>query len=148
MAKVKRVSHIGIVVRDLDAASKLWSEAYGFQEFRRMDIPAEGIRSAFLSPGGTGDEMFIELMQPADPDDTSNAVARRLARSGEGFYHVALWMDDVEESGRDLEARGMTVLRRDPAVEGDEPRFVVHPRDSNGVLVEGIRSRWISGGES
>jgi methylmalonyl-CoA/ethylmalonyl-CoA epimerase len=138
---VERISHFGIVVQDLDAAVRLWTEAYGFKEFQRLDIPAEGIRSALLSPGGTAGEMAIELMEPADKSDMSNAVARRLARAGEGFYHVALEVEDVEGSGPALAERGMTVLDRLPAVPGDAMRWVVHPKDSNGVLVELLQSR-------
>lgn len=133
---VERISHFGIVVNDLDAAVKLWTEAYGFKVFRRLEIDVEGIRSVLLSPGGGAGEMAIELMEPTDKTDMSNAVARRLARSGEGFYHVALAVDDVAAAGRGLADRGMTVLERAPVAEGQQGRCVVHPRASNGVLVE------------
>lgn len=133
---VEKISHIGIVVRDLDAAVKLWTESYGMVEFNRTEISVEGIRSAFLSPHGSADEMYIELMEPVDKDDSQNAVARRLARAGEGFYHIALATDDVEASGPRLAERGMTVLERAPVGRRARLRWVVHPRDSNGVLVE------------
>jgi methylmalonyl-CoA/ethylmalonyl-CoA epimerase len=138
---VNRISHIGVVVRDLDSAVKLWTEAYGLKVFSRLDIPVEGIRSVLLSPGGSPDEMSIELMEPTDKSDMSNAVARRLARAGEGFYHVAVEVEDVEASGKALAERDMTVIERAPVVEGEAMRWVVHPRSSNGVLVELLRGR-------
>jgi methylmalonyl-CoA/ethylmalonyl-CoA epimerase len=131
-----QITHIGIVVQDLDAAVKLWSENFGMKEFRRTDIAVEGIRSAFLSPHGTPDEMFIELMEPTDKADLNNAVARRLARAGEGFYHLALRVDDVEATGKTLAGKGLTVIGRAPVAEGAKPRWVVHPKSSTGVLVE------------
>jgi methylmalonyl-CoA/ethylmalonyl-CoA epimerase len=131
-----QITHIGIVVRDLDAAVKLWSENFGMKEFRRTDIAAEGIRSAFLSPQGTPDEMHIELMEPTDKADLSNAVARRLAQAGEGFYHLALRVDDVEGTGKTLAGKGLTVIERAPVAEGAKLRWVVHPKSSSGVLVE------------
>ena len=133
---VEQVSHIGIVVHDLDAAVKLWTESFGMKEFQRTDISVEGIRSAFLSPHGTPDEMYLELMEPTDKSDLNNAVARRLARVEEGFYHVALRVDDVESSGKALADKGMTVLERPPVGGGSKLRWVVHPKSSNGVLVE------------
>jgi methylmalonyl-CoA epimerase len=133
---VEQVSHIGIVVHDLDAAVKLWTESFGMKEFQRRDISVEGIRSAFLSPHGTPDEMYLELMEPTDKSDPNNAVARRLARAGEGFYHVALRVDDVESSGKMLADKGMTVLERPPVGGDAKLRWVVHPKSSNGVLVE------------
>jgi methylmalonyl-CoA/ethylmalonyl-CoA epimerase len=138
---INRISHIGVVVRDLDAAVKLWTGAFGLKIFQRLEIPVEGIRSVLLSPRGTADEMAIELMEPTDKSDMGNAVARRLARAGEGFYHLAVEVEDVESGGKRLADRGMTVIDRPPAIEGDAMRWVVHPRSSNGVLVELLRSR-------
>jgi methylmalonyl-CoA/ethylmalonyl-CoA epimerase len=138
---VTRISHFGIVVRDLATAVKLWTDAYGFKEFRRLEIPSEGIRSVLLSPNGKPDEMAIELMEPTDKSDMNNAVARRLDRAGEGFYHVALEVDDVEKNGAALSERDMTVLDRAPVAPGEAMRWVVHPRDSNGVLVELLQTR-------
>lgn len=131
-----QITHIGIVVHDLDAAVKLWSENFGMKEFRRTDIAVEGIRSAFLSPHGTPDEMHIELMEPRDKADLTNAVARRLARAGEGFYHLALRVDDVEGTGKTLAGKGLKVIERAPIAEGAKLRWVVHPKSSSGVLVE------------
>jgi len=98
----------------------------------------EGIRSIFLSVGGTWDEMVIEIMEPLDPSDMDNALSRRLARSGEGFYHLCLEVDDVEASGRELAGRGMTVLMREPVEAGASARWLVHPKDANGVMVESV----------
>ncbi len=131
-----QITHTGIVVHNLDAAVKLWSENFGMKEFRRTDIAVEGIRSVFLSPHGTPDEMYIELTEPTDKADLNNAVARRLARAGEGFYHLALRVDDVEGSGKTLAGKGLTMIERAPVAEGAKPRWVVHPKSSTGVLVE------------
>jgi methylmalonyl-CoA/ethylmalonyl-CoA epimerase len=82
--------------------------------------------------------MVIEIMEPLDPSDMDNALSRRLAKSGEGFYHLCLEVDDVEASGRELAARGMTVLMREPVEAGASPRWLVHPKDANGVMVESV----------
>ena len=100
------------------------------------DIAVEGIRSAFLSQHGKPGEMFIELMEPTNKADMNNAVARRLARSGEGFYQLALRVDDIDAVGKSLTEKGLTLYDRAPVGEGDKHRWVVHPKSSNGVLVE------------
>jgi methylmalonyl-CoA epimerase len=138
---INRISHIGVVVQDIDAAVELWTETFGLKVFHRLEIPVEGIRSVFLSPGGTPGEMSIELMEPTDKSDMSNAVARRLAHAGEGFYHLAVEVEDVDGSGKALARQGMTVIERPPALEGDAMRWVVHPKCSNGVLVELLKAR-------
>ena len=136
--KTKRISHIGVLVHDVDAAARLWTEAFGFRKFEDRRIEVEGIRSVFLSVGGTWDEMVIEIMEPLDKADMTNALSKRLASVGEGFYHLCIEVDDVEASGKELEARGMTVLMRDPVDPGDSPRWLVHPKDANGVMVESL----------
>ncbi len=136
--KTRAISHIGILVHDADAATQHWTEAFGFQKYNDLCIEVEGIRSVFLSPGGTPDEMTIEIMEPLDKSDMSNALARRLATAGEGFYHLCLEVDDVAASGRALEERGLTVMHRDAIDEGAAPRWLVHPKDANGVMVEAV----------
>ena len=98
----------------------------------------EGIRSVFLSVGGTWDEMVIEIMEPLDKSDMRNALSRRLATVGEGFYHLCLDVDDVEASGKELVARGMRVMLRDPIDAVASPRWLLHPKDANGVMVEAL----------
>ena len=134
----KKISHIGVLVHDADAATELWTESFGFNKLDDRRIEVEGIRSVFISIGGTWDEMVIELMEPLDKSDMDNALSRRLAKLGEGFYHLCLEVEDVEASGRELVARGMTVLMRDPIGADASARWLVHPKDANGVLVESI----------
>ena len=132
----KRISHIGVLVHDADAATKLWTESFGFKQFEDHRIEVEGIRSVFISVGGTWEEMVIEIMEPLDKSNMDNALSKRLATAGEGFYHLCIEVDDVEASGKELIARGMTVLMRDPIDADASSRWLVHPKDANGVMVE------------
>ncbi|MBT3533746.1 MAG: hypothetical protein HN478_07700 [Rhodospirillaceae bacterium] len=135
----KKISHFGVLVHDADAATKLWTESFGLTKFDDRRIEVEGIRSVFVSVGGTWDEMVIEIMEPLDKANMDNALSKRLASVGEGFYHVCLEVDDVEGSGKELEAAGMTVLMRDPTEPGASARWLVHPKDANGVMVESVK---------
>lgn len=137
----KKISHIGVLVHDADAATKLWTESFGFKKFEDRKIDVEGVRSVFISVGGTWGEMVIEIMEPLDKSDMDNALSKRLATVGEGFYHLCIEVDDVEASGKELVARGMTVLMRDPIDADASPRWLVHPKDANGIMVESIAGR-------
>jgi methylmalonyl-CoA/ethylmalonyl-CoA epimerase len=127
----QRISHIGIVVHDIEAALRIWRDQLGFKQFDDVRIEVEGIRSVFLSLSGRAGEMSIELMEPIDKSDLSNAIARRLAKRGEGFYHLALVTDDVAASGR-----GLPVIERPPLPDAAQGRWLLHPRDANGVMIE------------
>lgn len=140
----ERISHIGVLVHDIEAALPIWRDGLGFKQFAEARFEVEGIRSVFLSLSGNPGEMAIELMQPLDPTDMSNAVARRLATRGEGFYHLALVTDDVAASGRTLRDRAFPLIDR-PAVEGAvQGRWLVNPKGANGVMIEGTEE-WSGG---
>ncbi len=134
----KKISHIGVLVHDAEAATKRWTEAFGLKKFEDLKIEVEGIRSVFISVGGTWDEMVIEIMEPLDKTDMANALSKRLATVGEGFYHLCIEVDDVQASAGELDARGMRVLMRDPVDADAQPRWLVHPKDANGIMVEAI----------
>jgi methylmalonyl-CoA epimerase len=134
----ERISHIGVVVNDIEAALRIWRDGLGFKQFAEARIDVEGVRSVFLSLSGNPGEMSIELMEPIDKSDMGNAIARRLAKSGEGFYHLALVTDDVSASGRALQEKSFTVIHRAPVSTGTRGRWLIHPRAANGIMIEGV----------
>jgi methylmalonyl-CoA/ethylmalonyl-CoA epimerase len=129
---IKKLSHIGIVVNNLEEAKKLWTETYGLKESWSPDTKVEGIKSVFLEVG----DNFIELMEPIDHLDMNNAVAKRLATKGEGVYHVALVVDDIVRETGKLKDKGVTLIER-PST-GDQPlgRQIIHPKCANGTMLE------------
>jgi methylmalonyl-CoA/ethylmalonyl-CoA epimerase len=127
-----KMSHFGIVVNDLEESTKLWTDTYGLKVLKTGRVDAEGIRNRFLMIGNS----FIELMEPVDKQDMNNAIVKRLATRGEGIYHVALVVDDLEKTGKELEKKGVSLIRRDPIDDEPEGRLIVHPKCASGVLLE------------
>ena len=135
---LERISHIGILVHDLEAAARSWCEHFGLQRYLDYVADCEGIKACLLSPGGTREEMSIELIEPLDKTDLNNPLARRLAERGEGFFHLAVITRDVAAAGAQLEALGLKPAPRPPVSGVTGERWLVHPRFCNGVLVEGL----------
>jgi methylmalonyl-CoA/ethylmalonyl-CoA epimerase len=133
-----RISHIGVVVNDMEAALRIWRDKLGFKQFSEAHFDVEGIRSVFLSLSGNAGEMSIELMEPVDKSDMNNPVARRLAKNGEGFYYLAVVTDDVSASGRALEEQSLPVINRPPVGAATQGRWLVHPKAASGIMIEGI----------
>jgi lactoylglutathione lyase/methylmalonyl-CoA/ethylmalonyl-CoA epimerase len=140
----KRMSHIGIVVDDLERALHVWRDALGLKQFAEARFDVEGIRSVLLSVSGNPGEMSIELMEPMDKSDMTNPVSRRLARHGEGFYHLAVVTDDVAATGRVLAERSLPLIDRPALQAGRQGRWLVHPKAASGVMIEGIEE-WKDG---
>jgi len=134
----ERISHIGIVVHDIEAALRIWRDGLGLKQFAEERFEVEGIRSVFLSISGRPGEMSIELMEPLDKSDMTNALARRLATRGEGFYHLAVVTEDVAASGTALRAKAFPLIDRPPVGTFNQGRWLITPKAANGVMVEGI----------
>jgi methylmalonyl-CoA epimerase len=132
-----RISHIGVLVHDIEAALRIWRDTLGFRQFSEARFEVEGIRSVFLSLSGRAGEMAIELMEPLDKSDMRNALARRLATVGEGFYHLAVVTEDVAATGKALAAGGLPIIERPPVAAGAQGRWLIHPKAANGVMIEG-----------
>ena len=127
-----KMSHFGIVVNNLEESTKLWTDTYGLKVLKTGRVDAEGIRNRFLMVGNT----FIELMEPTNKQDMDNAIVKRLATRGEGIYHVALVVDDLEKTGKELEKKGISLIKRAPIDDEPEGRIIVHPKSASGVLLE------------
>jgi hypothetical protein len=135
---LERISHIGVLVHDLEAAARAWQDNYGLVRYLDYVADCEGIKACLMSPGGTREEMSIELIEPLDKTDMGNPLARRLAEQGEGFFHLAVIAKDVAASGARLAALGLKPIVRPPVPGLTGERWLVHPRHANGVLVEGV----------
>src|SRR3972149_12285639 len=125
---ITRMSHFGIVVNNLEESAKIWADTYGLKILKRGRIDAEGIRNLFFHVG----DNYIELMEPTNKQDMDNAIARRLETRGEGIYHVALVVDNLEKTGTELEKKGVVLTRRVPIDDEPEGRIVVHPKCASG----------------
>ena len=69
---------------------------------RTADVPAFGIRALDVAIGD-------DVLQLASPVDADNPVMRFLERKGEGFYNLALEIDDLDETVRELASQGVRV---------------------------------------
>jgi methylmalonyl-CoA epimerase len=128
----KRINHIAIVVQDLEVALRVYRDALGLLLARVEEVPAEGVRVAFLPLSEDGGR--IELVQPIT-DDTG--VARYLAKRGEGIHHICLEVDDIQAAMVEMATYGLQVLEEKPRLGSHGQKYVfIHPKTAHGVLIE------------
>jgi methylmalonyl-CoA epimerase len=87
--KATRIDHLVVAVKDLDAAIATYTETLGLEKVREGEVPALGIRNAFLKLG----DAELELAAPLS-DDTP--VGKFLQGQGEGMYLLALEVDSLD----------------------------------------------------
>jgi len=129
---VKRIDHVAVVVRDLDAALHFYQDMLGIMPSRVLDFPQEGVRIAFLPLGGAnGSE--IELLEPMNPE---GSVARFLEQRGGGLHHICLEVPDIDRALEELRAAGAQVLDETPRRTAEGRGIFLHPKGTGGVLLE------------
>lgn len=127
---IRQVAHIGIAVRDLDAAVRVYREELGLEELYREEVPDQRVTTAVFSAG----ETHIELLAPTSAE---SPVAKFIEKRGEGIHHVAYAVDDLEAKLDELKSKGVRLIDEKPRVgAGGHLIAFVHPKSASGVLTE------------
>lgn len=127
---IKKISHIAVVVPDLEAARTFWEDALGLKLNHVEHVASQGVVVAFLPAG----ESNIELLEPIDGE---SGVARYLQKRGPGMHHICFEVDDIETTLARLKAAGVPLIDEEPTIgaAGKKVAFV-HPKGTDRVLVE------------
>lgn len=126
--------HVGIAVRDLDAALDEYLRQYNVSPVHREVVESQGVEEAMIALGGS----HIQLLAPL-ADDTP--VGRFLAARGEGLHHVAYAVADIEAALDHLRAEGVRLIDEEPRMGGGGHRIAfVHPKALGGTLIELVES--------
>ncbi len=127
---LSRIDHVGIAVRDLDQAVRLYERRLGLKATARERLESEGVEVAMIPLG----ESRIELLMPLGPD---SKLHKFLAERGEAMHHLAYATDDV---GADLQragANGAELLDESGRIGAHGSRVgFIHPKSTCGVLTE------------
>ena len=98
--KVTRIDHIGILVADLEAAVRFYTETCGLDAGPIETRSQPPIRRCCLRVG----ESELELIEARDP---SQSMMRLLPHQGPGIYHIGLRVADVDAVAAELAGRGV-----------------------------------------
>lgn len=127
---MNKIEHIGIAVNSLSKSVPLYELLLNSSCYKTENVISEHVNTAFLK---TGDNK-IELLEATGDD---SAIAKFIAKKGEGIHHIAFAVDDIIEEMERLKARGFTLLHDQPKKGADNKMVCfVHPKDTNGVLIE------------
>ena len=128
---LKRIDHIGVMVRDIDEAVKVFSEIFGF---RKVDSSLHTDSGGdFKSVQMTAGEVTIELIEPLDPN---GPLASFLQKRGEGLHHISFEVDDIDRELELLRKKGVRLINEKAQAVGDNRVAFVHPVATKGILVE------------
>jgi methylmalonyl-CoA/ethylmalonyl-CoA epimerase len=127
--KIKRVNHLGVIVSDLDDATRSFTEHLGLS-LDHVEQYGDELDIAFLPCG----ETLVELIKPRT-DQGSNADYLR--EHGPGIQHVAFEVDDLDAALAELAERGVEPLGDAPMPGAGGTRIAfLDPKSFGGILVE------------
>ncbi|HBV96980.1 MAG: methylmalonyl-CoA epimerase [Peptococcaceae bacterium BICA1-7] len=127
---IKKVDHIGIAVKDLNQALKLYEGLLGLKVTETEVVEEQKVRVAFLPTG----DSEVELLESTDPD---GPIARYIEKNGEGIQHIAFRVDNLDEKLAELKAKGVRLIDEKPRRGAGGARIAfLHPKSTFGTLVE------------
>ncbi len=122
--------HVGIVVPSIAAALPFYTETLGLEAGDTRDMPDQAVRIVFIGSGAGR----IELLEPLDE---LSGVARFLAQRGKPtLHHVCFVVDDLARVLDELAGAGTELIDRRPRRGGEGMVAFLHPRVTDGVLIE------------
>lgn len=119
---IERSSHIGVVVKDLAAAKRLYCDALGGTLMLEESTPGRK-QSVFVA---VGEDTVVELIQPAS---LTSVEGRDLERNGEGIHSLIFKTSDLGKARDFLVSKGMR-----PEADGADS-LVLGPDQAFGMVV-------------
>ena len=127
---MEKIEHIGIAVKDIKAAGKLYEMLLNTTIYKIEDVGSEGVKTAFLQSGPNK----IELLEATSED---SPVHKFIEKRGEGIHHIAFDVKDIEAEMKRLKDEGFILLNDKPKPGADNKLVCfIHPKSTNGVLIE------------
>jgi methylmalonyl-CoA/ethylmalonyl-CoA epimerase len=128
------------VVENLENAINFYQENFGMKVIDKEILEDRGLKVAFMI--GKNGETALELLEPINHDDINNTVAKFLKNRGQGLHHIAIKVNNIELSLKDLENKGLILIDKEPR-KGARGHLVafIHPKSSMGTLIELVQER-------
>jgi len=142
---VRRLSHIGICVSDLERSVVFYRDTLGFRELSRLAMEGEQperllglaggkLRAVYLEREGTR----IELLHYPDAGHLAGESPCPMNRLG--LTHLSLRVDDLDAAAAAVENTGGTVLANTRIDNEDWRSHAVFVTDPDGLRIELLQS--------
>ena len=130
-----KLHHIGIAVGSLQAARPVFEKLLGKPADSEEVVEDQKVRVAMFQVG----ESRVELLEATSED---SPLARSIAKRGQGLHHIALEVEELAGTLRELENAGVKLIDREPRRgAGNALVAFLHPAGTSGVLIELVEEK-------
>lgn len=133
--QIGRLNHVGIAVPNLNDAINTYKSLYGVTEIvEPFDLLEQKVKVCFVNLPNSQ----IELIEPLGAEGPLTKFLEQNPNGGQ--HHVCFEVKDIMEAKEEMLNRGATVLGEPRIGAHGTPIIFVHPKNSNGVLIELMES--------
>lgn len=127
---ITNVDHIGIAVRDIEAAKALYRKLFKVVDFHEEVVEDQGVHVASFQLG----EVRIELTAPTNDE---SPIAKFIGKRGEGIHHIAFKSDSIKNDLDALASNDISLINSTPQPGAHDMLIAfLHPKSTGGVLME------------
>jgi methylmalonyl-CoA/ethylmalonyl-CoA epimerase len=130
---IGRLNHVGVAVPSIEAAKATYRDLYGVPESgitETRELAAQGVKFAFVNVANSQ----IELIEPLGENSPIQKFLERNPNGGQ--HHVCFEVEEIYAARDEMVRRGATVLNEPRIGAHGTPIIFIHPKNSNGVLIE------------
>ena len=130
---IGRLNHVGVAVPSIEDAKATYRDLYGVPESaitETRELAAQGVKFAFVNLPNSQ----IELIEPLGDDSPIKKFIEKNPQGGQ--HHVCFEVENIYAARDEMVVRGAKVLNEPRIGAHGTPIIFVHPKDSNGVLIE------------
>ncbi|MBA2517246.1 MAG: VOC family protein [Solirubrobacterales bacterium] len=126
--EIRGLDHVGVMVADLDQASRFLAETLGLELDREAEVPALDVRARFYKCG----PVTIEVFEPNDPATAAAALGGAAAK----LEHIAIRVEALPAALSELGEQGVRFLHDEPVVTGPNLSAYTDPASSAGMIFQ------------
>lgn len=126
---ILKIEHLGFAVADPEKANQTFARLLGTERTKEEKVESEKVNTHFYPVG----QSQIELLESLDP---SGVISKFIEKRGQGMHHIAFLSDDLDAEVIRLQGLGFEFLAP-PKYGADNKRICfLHPKCTEGVLIE------------
>jgi len=128
---VKKIEHIGVVVKDLETSMKRYAYLLGLEvkEIEEVKVKNSMNKVAFIPVG----EVNIELIQTSG----QIALAKDFNRETDIIHHIAFEVEDLDKTFKQLQSQGVEFVFNEILEGSRGSKFVFFKQEEfNGIYIE------------
>lgn len=125
------LNHVGVAVPSIEKAIDTYQNLYNVSDISKIgEMPDQGVRFCFVNLPNSQ----IELIEPLGDNSPIQNFLEKNPKGGQ--HHICFEVKDIHEAKREMEDKGATVLNEPRIGAHGTPIIFIHPKNSDGVLIE------------